>query len=160
MRQALPDPLLAWRLAVAMALATLVTGALAQGPLPTLRLQVAGHPLKVEVVSTFEQRAVGLMFREKLGANDGMLFLYEDPGYQSMWMKNTLIPLSVAFIDSGGRILNIADMEPRTLDSHLSAGPALYAIETNRGWFAQRRIKPGDKVTGLPKPPDPTKGRP
>ena len=68
-----------------------------------------------------------------------------------MWMKNTLIPLSVAFIDAQGTILNILDMEPQTLDSHMSAGPSIYAIETNKGWFAGKRIKAGDRVTGLPK---------
>jgi uncharacterized membrane protein (UPF0127 family) len=105
------------------------------------------------VVTTPEQMTKGLMFREKLGRNDGMLFVYADPGYHSMWMRNTLIPLSVAFVDGEGRILNIVDMEPQTLDSHSAAGPARYAIETNRGWFAARKIKAGDKVTGLPKPP-------
>lgn len=148
------------RALVAVAFLALAGGAQAQGPLPTLRLQVAGHALKVEVASTFEQRAVGLMYREKLGANDGMLFIYEEPGYQSMWMKNTRVPLSVAFLDGSGAILNIADMEPGTLDSHMAAGPALYAIETNLGWFAKRRIKPGDRVTGLPKPSDLMKGKP
>jgi len=127
--------------------------ALAEAPLPVLRIQVAGHALKVEVVTTPQQMARGLMFREKLGANDGMLFVYPDPGYHGMWMMNTLIPLSVAFIDGDGRILNIADMEPQTLDRHVAAGPARYAIETNRGWFASRKIKAGDKVTGLPASP-------
>jgi len=124
-----------------------------QGPLPTAQVKVAGHALKVEIVATPEQRARGLMFREKLGRDEGMLFVFEEPGYHAMWMKNTLIALSVAFVDAGGRILNITDMEPHSLDSHAAAGPARYAIEVNRGWFAQRRIKPGDKVTGLPKPP-------
>lgn len=126
---------------------------LAQGALPTAQVKVAGHALKVEIVATPELRARGLMFREKLGRDEGMLFVFEELGYHAMWMKNTLIPLSVAFVDEGGRILNIADMEPHSLDSHAAAGPARYAIETNRGWFAQRRVKPGDKVTGLPKPP-------
>ena len=150
----LPAPRIAtWRgLAAAFWLALAIPAA-AEAPLPVLRVQVAGHALKVEVVTTPEQMARGLMFREKLGRNDGMLFVYADPGYHSMWMKNTLIPLSVAFVDGEGRILNIADMEPQTLDSHAAAGPARYAIETNRGWFASRKIKAGDKVTGLPKPP-------
>ena len=92
------------------------------------------------------------MFREKLGKNDGMLFIFDEPAYHAMWMKNTLIPLSVAFVDAQGTILNILDMEPQTLDTHMSAGPSIYAIETNKGWFAQKKIKAGDKVTGLPKP--------
>lgn len=143
----------AWRGLVAALLLALVLPAFAEAPLPVLRVQVAGQALKVEVVTTPELLMKGLMFRKKMGKNDGMLFVYPDPGYHSMWMKNTLIPLSVAFIDGDGRILNIADMEPQTLDSHMAAGPARYAIETNRGWFAERRIKAGDKVTGLPKPP-------
>jgi hypothetical protein len=126
----------------------------AEPALPVVHVKVAGHALRVEVVTTIEQRARGLMFREKLARNDGMLFVFDDPGYHSMWMKNTLIPLSVAFIDGDGRILNIVDMAPQTLDNHVAAGPARYAIETNKGWFAERKIKAGDKVTGLPRPPN------
>jgi uncharacterized membrane protein (UPF0127 family) len=79
-----------------------------------------------------------------------MLFIFDEPAYHGMWMKNTLIPLSVAFLDADGRILNILDMEPQTLDAHTAAGPAIYAIETNKGWFAGHRVKAGDKVSGLP----------
>ena len=126
--------------------------ALAEAPLPARQVKVAGHALRVEVAATIEQRMKGLMFREKLGADDGMLFVFDEPGYHAMWMKNTPLPLSVAFVDGAGTILNILDMEPHTLDQHAAAGPAVYAIETNKGWFAKRRIKAGDKVTGLPKP--------
>lgn len=124
----------------------------AQAPLPVRQVKVAGHALRVEVAATIEQRMKGLMFREKLGADDGMLFVFDEPGYHAMWMKNTPLPLSVAFVDGAGAILNILDMEPHTLDQHAAAGPAVYAIETNKGWFAKRRIRAGDKVTGLPKP--------
>jgi len=137
---------------VAIAFPAAAQGAPAK-PLPVVTVKVAGHALRAEVVSTPEQRARGLMFREKLGRNDGMVFIFDEPGYHSMWMMNTLIPLSVAFLDAEGRILNIEDMQPRTLDSHGAQGPARYAIETNLGWFAERRIKAGDKVMGLPKPP-------
>src|SRR5207253_6255108 len=106
--------------------------------------------LKVEIAATEPQRMQGLMRRERLGKDDGMLFIFDEPGYHSMWMKDTLIPLSVAFVDAKGTILNILDMEPRTLDSHAAAGPAVYAIETNKGWFAGKKVKAGDKVTGLP----------
>ena len=125
----------------------------AQKPLAykTATLRIGGHPLKVEVAATDEQRMQGLMFREKLGRDDGMLFIFDQPAYQAMWMKNTLIPLSVAYLDAQGAILNILDMEPQTLDSHMSAGPSIYAIETNKGWFAGKKLKAGDKVTGLPK---------
>ena len=111
---------------------------------------MGSHALRVEVAARDPDRQKGLMFREKMGANDGMLFIFDEPAYHSMWMKNTLIPLSVAFVDAGGTILNILDMEPHDLNSHMSAGPSVYAIETNRGWFAQRNIKAGHKVTGLP----------
>jgi uncharacterized membrane protein (UPF0127 family) len=119
----------------------------------TSRVLVAGHPLKVELAVEEPQRLQGLMYRKSMAKEDGMLFIFDEPGYHSIWMKNTLIPLSVAFVDKDGVILNIADMEPLTLDSHQAAGPAVYAIETNKGWFAGKKIKPGDKVTGLPKPP-------
>lgn len=118
----------------------------------TTHVKVGAHPLNVEVAVSDPQRMQGLMYRAKLGRNDGMLFIFDEPAYQSMWMKNTLIPLSVAFIDADGRILNILDMEPQTLETHTSAGPAVYAIETNKGWFGENRVKPGEKVTGLPKP--------
>ena len=124
---------------------------LADAAMRTLQLRIGNHPLKVEVAENDAQRMKGLMNRDKLGRNDGMLFIFEEPAYQAMWMKNTLIPLSVAFLDRDGTILNIRDMQPQTLDSHMSAGPALYAVETNRGWFAERGIKAGDKVAGLPK---------
>lgn len=139
-------------LAIALALPVAAQNAAPAKPLPVITVKVASHALKVEVVSTPEQRSRGLMFREKIGRNDGMLFIFDEPGYHAMWMMNTLIPLSVAFLDGEGRILNIEDMQPKTLDSHAAQGPARYAVETNIGWFAERKIKPGDKFTGLPKP--------
>jgi uncharacterized protein len=117
----------------------------------TTTVKVGPHPLKVEVVANDAERAKGLMHRKSLGKDDGMLFIFDEPAYHGMWMKNTLIPLSVAFIDRDGTILNIHDMEPQTEDTHMSAGPSIYAIETNKGWFAAKKVKPGDKVSGLPK---------
>ena len=143
-----------WRVLCAVPLLLLAAAtAAAQARLATATIKVAGHALRVEVVATPAERARGLMFREKLGRDDGMLFLFDEPAYHSMWMKDTLIPLSVAFVDASGTILSIHDMEPRSLDSHMSAGPSVYAIETNRGWFAERRIGPGARVAGLPPPP-------
>jgi uncharacterized membrane protein (UPF0127 family) len=138
-------------LAAFLLFAAAALAARADTAMQTLQLKVASHPLKVEVAVTEDQRNLGLMFRKELGRDDGMLFIFDDPGYYAMWMKNTLIPLSVAFVDGNGVILNIADMEPQTLDSHGAAGPAVYAIETNVGWFAAHKVKAGDKVTGLPK---------
>ncbi|HUP29548.1 MAG TPA: DUF192 domain-containing protein [Usitatibacter sp.] len=123
----------------------------AETALRTVQVRIANHPLKVEVAQREADRQKGLMFREKIAKNDGMLFIFDEPAYHSMWMKNTLIPLSVAFVDAGGTILNILDMEPGSLESHMSAGPSIYAIETNQGWFAEKGLKAGDKVTGLPK---------
>ena len=119
----------------------------------TITLKIAGHPLKAELAATDAERSKGLMFREKMGKDEGMVFVFDEPGYHSMWMRNTLIPLSVAFLDKDGAILNILDMEPKTEEVHSSAGPARYAVETNKGWFAAKKIKAGDKVTGLPKLP-------
>ena len=139
------------RILAALALAFNALPVQAEAPLKTLPLRIASHALKVEVAESPPAREKGLMFREKLAANDGMLFIFDEPGYHSMWMMNTLIPLSVAFVDGGGKILSIHEMQPRTTDTHTAAGPARYAIETNAGWFAKKKIKPGDTVTGLPK---------
>ena len=145
------DRRIALRFLAALALALTVTAAGADARPRTATVRVGPHPLKVEVVASDAERARGLMNRKSLGRNDGMLFIFDEPAYHSMWMKNTLIPLSVAFIDAQGTILNILDMEPETLDPHTSAGPSIYAIEVNKGWFAEKKVKAGDKVTGLPK---------
>ena len=138
------------RFLLALALLT-ATIAWAEARPKLATIKVGAHALRVEVVTNDEDRARGLMHRQKLGANDGMLFIFDQPAYHSMWMKNTFIPLSVAFVDAQGTILNILDMEPQTLDPHVSAGPSIYAIETNKGWFEKKKLKAGDKVTGLPK---------
>jgi uncharacterized protein len=145
------DSLRATRFLAAIAFSLAALAAVADVRFGTSHVKVGGHDLKVEVASSEEQRMQGLMFRKQLGRNDGMLFVFDEPAYHAMWMKNTLIPLSVAFIDRNGEILNILDMEPQTLDTHMAAGPAMYAIETNKGWFAEKKVKAGDKVTGLPK---------
>ena len=145
------DPLRAARFLAAILLSLAAFTAAADVSFRSGRVKVGGHDLKVEIAETEPQREQGLMYRKSLGRNEGMLFLFGEPAYHSMWMKNTLIPLSVAFIDANGEILNILDMDPETLDAHMAAGPAVYAIEANKGWFTGNRIKAGDKVTGLPK---------
>jgi len=140
-----------WVLGCALAFAA--CGAAALEKFQSTQIKVGNHPLKVELALTEPQHMQGLMYREKLGPDDGMLFVFDSLEYQSMWMKNTLIPLSVAFLAPDGTILNVEDMEPQTLDPHMSAGPAAYAIETNKGWFASHGLKAGDKATGLPKGP-------
>lgn len=114
-----------------------------------LPLRVAGHQVLAEVARTPKKRAQGLMHRKSLGANRGMLFVFPETATQSMWMVNTFIPLSVAFIDRQGVILNIADMAPQTKDVHSSRGNAKYALEMNSGWFARHGIIAGAKVEGL-----------
>ena len=139
------------RVLLAAGLLAFATAAAAEARLRTTTLRIAGHALKVEVAQQPAELERGLMFREKMGADEGMLFVFEAREYHAMWMKNTPLPLSVAFVDQDGTILNIEDMQPQTLDAHQSAGPSIYAIETNIGWFAKKKIKAGDKVVGLPK---------
>ena len=108
------------------------------------------HLIRAEVAATPSERERGLMHRPQMGPNQGMVFLFDRPAAQCMWMKNTLIPLSVAFIADDGRILNIEDMAPHTEDNHCAAKPARYALEMNRGWFARHGISAGMKISGLP----------
>jgi len=122
-------------------------------PLLTYPLTIKGHVLRAEVARTEEEKRIGLMHRKRLGQDAGMLFVYEREGLWAMWMKNTYVPLSVAFIDRHGVILNIEDMQPLTEDSHQARAPARYALEVNRGWFARRGIGPGDRVEGLSRVP-------
>jgi uncharacterized membrane protein (UPF0127 family) len=124
-------------------------GTVLADPLLTFPLEVRGHELRAELANTDETRRTGLMFRKSLAENGGMLFVYEVPGRHAMWMKNTLVPLSVAFIGRDGRIINIEDMEPLSEQAHASRGEAWYSLEVNRGWFAKRGIRPGDRLEGL-----------
>ena len=114
-----------------------------------ITLSIAGHKLRAEIAATPDERMRGLMFRTELAENRGMLFVYPQPSLQAMWMMNTIIPLSVAFIGRDGRILNIEDMAPQTKDAHPSQGAAAYSLEMNQGWFAARGIGRGTLVEGL-----------
>ncbi|MGZ5780565.1 MAG: DUF192 domain-containing protein, partial [Burkholderiaceae bacterium] len=118
---------------------------------PVMSLNSGIYVIKAEVAATNAQREQGLMFRQKMGQNEGMVFLFEAPASVCMWMKNTLIPLSVAFIDADGKIINIEDMAPQTTESHCAKKPAQYALEMNRGWFKQKNIKPDSIINGLPR---------
>ena len=157
-RSALPPtdrPWAAWRLGGCIGLlvaALAATPAAAQ--LPEIALTIDGHALTAEVAATTETRTQGLMHRRVLPENRGMLFVFRDPGPYAMWMMNTYIPLSVAFLDEAGRIINIEDMQPHTRDSHGAAKAAKYALEMNQGWFAKRKIKPGARVEGLERAPE------
>ena len=123
----------------------------AHAQLPATELTVGMHRIQAEVADNMGSRTTGLMHRKSMAQNAGMVFVFEDLAPHCMWMKNTLIPLSVAFIDQNGAIINIADMQPHSEQSHCAARPARYALEMNKGWFAQRGIKPGAKLGGLDK---------
>ena len=116
--------------------------------LPTTTLGISFYNIKAELAQTERQREIGLMHRTAMGANDGMIFVFERAGTQCFWMKNTLIPLSVAFLDEDGTVVNTDEMAPQTEDAHCSAKPVRYVLEMNKGWFSKRGIKAGAKVTG------------
>ena len=140
-----------WATALAMLLAAGLAPA-QDGPqkLAAIRLQAGIHNISAELASTPQQREIGLMNRTSMGANEGMLFVFERPGQQCFWMKNTLIPLSIAFLADDGSIVNIDSMKPQTLDPHCSEKPVRFVLEMNEGWFAKRGIKAGTKVRGQP----------
>jgi hypothetical protein len=122
----------------------------AQPILPTTKLSAGIHLITAELAVTDASRMLGLMFRTGLPGNHGMLFDFEQHALHCMWMRNTLIPLSVAFIEDDGTIVNVEDMAPQTENSHCARKPVRWALEMDRGWFQQRGIKPGAKLTGLP----------
>lgn len=136
--------------ALAIVALTSILDAAAQQRFQTIPLTAGINLIQAEVAADDAQRQQGLMFREKMGTNEGMVFLFEAPAQVCMWMKNTLIPLSVAFIDSQGKIVNIEDMQPQTMNSHCAKRPARYALEMNLGWFKSKNLKPGTKIEGLP----------
>ena len=145
---------------VALAVGSLTNNAHAAGEpivreLPVAPLTIKGNKITAEVAATPEQRATGLMHRFSLKPDHGMVFVFERAEPVGFWMKNTFIPLSIAYVGADGRVLNIDDMAPHDETPHQSRGPALYAIEMRKGWFAQRGIGPGDLVKGLPPPAKP-----
>jgi uncharacterized protein len=121
----------------------------ARADFPTGELRVAEQTLTVEIAATPQEMARGLMFREHMPETHGMVFIWPGDQVVAMWMKNTLIPLSVAFIDRDFRVLNIADMEPRSLRTHPSHGPARYALEVNQGWFSRHGVEVGTRLDDL-----------
>ena len=121
--------------------------------MPEIVLAMDGHRLTAEVARTDADRAQGLMHRRMLPENRGMLFVFTEPALHAMWMVNTYVPLSVAFLDAAGVIINIEDMTPLTQTPHPATRPAKYALEANLGWFKKRGIQPGAKVEGLDRAP-------
>ena len=128
----------------------LAAGNVAAQQLPVVELKAGMHLIRAEVADDVSTRARGLMHRKSLAPNAGMLFIFDAPAIHCMWMKNTLIPLSVAFMDAQGTIVNIADMQPHSEESHCAVRPALYALEMERGWFDKRGVKPGARLGGIP----------
>lgn len=138
-------------LATLVAMAMVSPGANAQtGPqkLPTTQLTAGMHQIRAEVADDDGERQIGLMHRPSMGASDGMVFVFEQPGVQCFWMRNTLIPLSAAFIDDSGTIINIEDMKPQSDDSHCSKKPVRFVLEMNKGWFDKRGLKAGSVIGG------------
>jgi uncharacterized protein len=140
------------RCGVAIALCMSLWASAQEGPqrLAQIHLDAGIHVINAELATTPEEREIGLMFRPTMPANDGMLFVFERPGQQCFWMKNTLLPLSVAFLADDGRVVNIDDMKPQTLDGHCSTKPVRFVLEMNQGWFAKRGIKAGSRIRGAP----------
>ncbi len=118
----------------------------AQRTLPMVTLQAGIHLVKAEVADDERKRAIGLMFRESLAPNHGMLFVFREKAGHCFWMRNTLIPLSIAFLDDDGTIVNIEDMAPRSEDSHCPKRPVRFALEMEQGWFAKRGLAAGAKL--------------
>ena len=139
-------------IAIAISIGLVTHYARAASELPTTALSINGHKITAEVAATPETRTTGLMNRFSLKPDHGMVFVFERAEPMGFWMKNTFIPLSIAFIGANGRILNIDDMAPQDESTHPSKGPALYALEMRKGWFAERGIVAGDTVVGLPAP--------
>ena len=134
-------------------LAALCTVAWAQDApqkLAAIRLNAGMHLIQAELATTPDQRGIGLMHRKTMGANEGMLFVFEQPSEQCFWMKNTLLPLSIAFLADDGTVVNLDDMKPLTLDGHCSKKAVRFVLEMNDGWFVKRGIKPGSKIGGPP----------
>ena len=118
--------------------------------LPRVKLSAGLHQIDAQVAQHNEQRSTGLMFRKEMPQHEGMLFVFEQPSRQCFWMKNTLLPLTAAFVSDDGTIVNLEDMKPQTLESHCSLKPVRYVLEMNQGWFARKGIKAGTRLAGQP----------
>ena len=121
-----------------------------QTDLPRVHLAAGMHQIDAQVAQSYDQRMVGLMFRKEMPQQEGMLFVFEQPTVQCFWMKNTLLPLTAAFVADDGTIVNLADMKPQTTDSHCSTKPVRFVLEMNQGWFAKKGIRAGTKLSGSP----------
>jgi hypothetical protein len=120
--------------------------------LPVIDLKIDKNLIKAEVASTQASQQLGLMYRKTMPEQSGMLFVFEQKAGHCFWMKNTLLPLSIAFIDDDGKIVNIEEMKPQTEENHCPLKPIRYALEMNSNWFEKRKLGVGKLVEGLPKP--------
>jgi uncharacterized membrane protein (UPF0127 family) len=118
--------------------------------LQRITLSAGMHQISAQLAATPQQRQTGLMFRKEMPQPEGMLFVFDEPSQQCFWMKNTLLPLTAAFIADDGTIVNLADMKPQTTDTHCSGQPVRYVLEMNQGWFAKKGIKAGSRLSGPP----------
>lgn len=118
--------------------------------LQRIKLSAGMHLIDTQVAGTPEQRSIGLMYRKEMPQHEGMLFVFEQASVQCFWMKNTLLPLTAAFVSDDGTIVNLADMKPQTTNSHCSKQPVRYVLEMNQGWFGKKGIKEGAKLGGKP----------
>ncbi len=121
-----------------------------QQRLPVVSLSAGMYVIRAEVAADQQSRQQGLMYRKSMPANAGMLFVFEQKAGHCFWMKNTELPLSIAFLADDGTIVNIEDMRPHSEDNHCPKAAIRYALEMNQGWFAQKGIKAGAKIGGLP----------
>jgi uncharacterized membrane protein (UPF0127 family) len=135
-------------LAVA-ALTALAASASAQQPMPATELTVGMYRIEAEVAANQRNRELGLMHRKSMPQQHGMLFVFDKSARHCMWMRNTLLPLAVAFLDEQARIINVEEMQPQTDDNHCAAAPARFALEMNGGWFKARGFAPGTVVSGI-----------
>jgi len=133
-------------------LSALLSGS-ALAELPRVELTASFHRIEAEVAATQSDRMQGLMYRQQLAPNQGMLFVFPFAAGHCFWMKNTPLPLSIAFLDESGHIINIDEMAPQTEDNHCPRQPARYALEMNAGWFAAHGLKPGLQIGGLDRVP-------
>jgi uncharacterized membrane protein (UPF0127 family) len=140
-------------LLLAALLTTAVPGSAQQAQLPLLELFAGMHRIEAEIAATSDSRQVGMMQRTIMPPQRGMLFVFPEVAKHCMWMRNTLLPLSVAFLDESGRIINVEDMQPKTENNHCSTKPARYALEMNLGWFRSRGLGAGLAITGIEKAP-------
>jgi len=134
-------------------LASLVVATMAQADMPRAELTAGFHRIEAEVAATQPDRTQGLMHRRTLGPNQGMIFVFPVTATHCFWMKNTPLPLSIAFLDEKGAIVSIDEMAPETEDNHCPARPARFALEMNTGWFKAKGLKPGVVIGGVDKLP-------